>query len=56
MTVHGAKALEFDHVYLIGLAEDLLPSFRAIGKGDRSPEREEGVGAASSPPHAPNPP
>jgi DNA helicase II / ATP-dependent DNA helicase PcrA len=41
MTVHGAKGREFDFVYVIGLAEDVMPSFQAKKKGDRSPEMEE---------------
>ena len=41
MTIHGAKGSEFDHVYLAGLAEDVLPSFQSKRKGDRSPEFEE---------------
>jgi ATP-dependent DNA helicase UvrD/PcrA len=41
MTVHGAKRREFDFVYLIGLAEDILPSFQSRQKGDGSPEMEE---------------
>ena len=41
MTIHGAKGNEFDHVYLAGLAEDVLPSFHSKKKGDRSPEFEE---------------
>lgn len=41
MTVHGAKGREFDNVYLIGLAEDMLPSFQSRQKGDNSPEMEE---------------
>ena len=41
MTIHGAKGNEFDHVYLAGLAEDVLPSFQSREKGDRSPEFEE---------------
>ena len=40
-TIHSAKGKEFDHVYLIGLVEDELPSFQSIRKGDRSPEMEE---------------
>lgn len=41
MTIHGSKGKEFDHVYLIGLADDVLPSFQSKNKGDRSPEMEE---------------
>jgi DNA helicase-2/ATP-dependent DNA helicase PcrA len=41
MTIHGSKGKEFDHVYLIGLAEDVLPSFQSKNKGDKSPEMEE---------------
>jgi len=41
MTIHGAKGKEFEHVYLIGLVEDELPSFQSRKKGDRSPEMEE---------------
>jgi DNA helicase-2/ATP-dependent DNA helicase PcrA len=41
MTVHGAKGREFDTVYLVGLAEDLLPSYQSRQKGDASPEMEE---------------
>lgn len=40
-TIHASKGKEFDHVYLIGLAEDELPSFQSKKKGDRSPEMEE---------------
>lgn len=41
MTVHGAKGREFDFVYLIGLSEDIMPSFQSRQKGDNSPEMEE---------------
>lgn len=41
MTIHGAKGREFDFVYLIGLAEDIMPSFQSKKKGDPSPEMEE---------------
>jgi DNA helicase-2/ATP-dependent DNA helicase PcrA len=41
MTIHGAKGKEFDHVYLIGMVEDELPSFQSRKKGDQSPEMEE---------------
>ncbi|MCC6715784.1 MAG: ATP-dependent helicase [Gammaproteobacteria bacterium] len=41
MTVHGAKGREFDFVYVIGLAEDTMPSYQSRQKGDSSPEMEE---------------
>ncbi len=41
MTIHSAKGKEFDHVYLIGLVEDELPSFQSKKKGDKSLEMEE---------------
>jgi DNA helicase II / ATP-dependent DNA helicase PcrA len=40
-TIHIAKGLEFEHVYVIGLADEYLPSYRALQKGDTSPEIEE---------------
>jgi DNA helicase II / ATP-dependent DNA helicase PcrA len=41
MTIHAAKGREFDFVYLVGLAESVLPSYQSIQKGDASPEMEE---------------
>jgi DNA helicase-2/ATP-dependent DNA helicase PcrA len=41
MTIHGAKGKEFDHVYVIGLAEDVLPSFQSLKAGEASAEMEE---------------
>jgi DNA helicase II / ATP-dependent DNA helicase PcrA len=41
MTIHGAKGKEFDCVYVIGLAEDVMPSFQSRQKGDLSPAMEE---------------
>jgi DNA helicase-2/ATP-dependent DNA helicase PcrA len=41
MTVHGAKGREFDYVYVVGLAEDVLPSYQSRQKGDQSTEMEE---------------
>ena len=41
MTVHGLKGLEFKHVYLIGMAQEVFPSFQALRKGVRSREVEE---------------
>lgn len=40
-TVHTAKGMEFDHVYLIGLAEDQMPSWAAVKKGPESLEMRE---------------
>ena len=41
LTVHGSKGLEFKHVYLIGMAQEVLPSFQALKKGPASREVEE---------------
>lgn len=41
LTIHGSKGNEFDHVYLLGLAEDVLPSFQSKKQGDHSPQLEE---------------
>lgn len=41
MTIHSAKGKEFDHVYLVGLVDDELPSFQSKQKGENSPEMEE---------------
>ncbi len=40
-TIHGAKGQEFDSVYLIGLAEDILPSWHSVNKGNGSAAIEE---------------
>lgn len=40
-TIHSAKGLEFEHVYVIGLADDYLPSYQALQKGDASADVEE---------------
>ncbi len=40
-TIHGAKGLEFDTVYLIGLAEEVLPSWHSVRKGSDSAAIEE---------------
>jgi DNA helicase-2/ATP-dependent DNA helicase PcrA len=37
ITIHGAKGLEFKHVYLIGMVEDILPSYNST-KSDARPE------------------
>jgi DNA helicase-2/ATP-dependent DNA helicase PcrA len=40
-TIHASKGMEFDHVYLVGLVEDQLPSWGAKNKGDHSREMQE---------------
>jgi len=41
LTIHSSKGNEFNHVYVAGLAEDILPSFQSKKQGDRSPQLEE---------------
>ncbi|HMV47438.1 MAG TPA: ATP-dependent helicase [Blastocatellia bacterium] len=41
LTVHGAKGLEFQHVFLVGMAEEVFPSYQAVKKMDSSREMEE---------------
>ena len=41
ITVHRAKGLESDHVYLIGMAQEVFPSYRALQRGPHSKEVEE---------------
>ena len=40
-TIHRAKGREFDTVYLIGLAEGILPSWHSLKKGSNSAKIEE---------------
>ena len=40
-TVHRSKGLEFAHVYLIGMAQEVFPSYRALQRGPGSGEVEE---------------
>jgi DNA helicase-2/ATP-dependent DNA helicase PcrA len=39
MTVHRAKGLEFDHVWIAGIEEGLLPHARSLRQGAESEER-----------------
>ncbi|WP_299089778.1 ATP-dependent helicase [uncultured Metabacillus sp.] len=41
LTIHSAKGKEFNHVYLLGLVEDELPSYMSKKKGNNSLEIEE---------------
>lgn len=40
-TIHTAKGKEFEHVYILGLVEDELPSYGSKKKGNHSLEMEE---------------
>ncbi|MDC9720004.1 MAG: DNA helicase Rep [Gammaproteobacteria bacterium] len=39
MTLHSAKGLEFPHVFLMGVEEDMLPHRNAVEEGDVEEER-----------------
>ena len=41
LTIHSAKGMEFDHVYLCGLVEEELPSYQSIKKGADSLDMQE---------------
>ena len=41
MTVHATKGLEFRHVYLMGMAQEVFPSFQTFRKGERTRGLEE---------------
>jgi DNA helicase-2/ATP-dependent DNA helicase PcrA len=41
MTIHASKGLEFETVFILGLAEREMPSWQSCNKGDNSREMEE---------------
>ena len=41
MTIHGAKGLEFDNVWVTGVAEQILPSWQSLKGGASPAELEE---------------
>jgi len=41
ITIHAAKGLEFENVYLIGMADDILPSYNSIKNGAKPESLEE---------------
>ncbi|MGI8728782.1 MAG: ATP-dependent helicase [Solirubrobacteraceae bacterium] len=41
LTVHGSKGMEFKHVFLIGMADEVFPSYQATKMGAQSKEMEE---------------
>ena len=40
MTLHGAKGLEFRHVFLVGAEDDIIPHRKAQAEGDKAIEEE----------------
>ena len=41
MSIHMAKGLEFDYVFVLGLSEGIFPSFRSLADdGDEGLEEE----------------
>ena len=38
MTIHSAKGLEFDHVFLVGFEDGLFPGLRSIGEAEEMEE------------------
>lgn len=39
MTVHAAKGLEFENVFIVGFEENIFPNIRALNEGDLEEER-----------------
>ena len=40
MSIHMAKGLEFDYVFVLGLSEGIFPSFRTLSESDDGLEEE----------------
>jgi len=40
MTIHGAKGLEFQYVFIVGAEENMFPSLRSLEGGEKSLEEE----------------
>ena len=49
MTLHNAKGLEFDTVFIIGLEDGVFPHSRAIESGDLEEERRLATSASRAP-------
>lgn len=41
MSIHMAKGLEFNYVFVVGLSEDVFPSFRSVSEGGEDGLEEE---------------
>lgn len=40
MTIHSAKGLEFPNVFIVGMEENIFPSYRSVAEGDEEIEEE----------------
>lgn len=40
MTIHGSKGLEFSHVFIVGVEENIFPSFKSLDQGKIGIEEE----------------
>ena len=40
-TIHTAKGMEFENVFLVGMADDILPSYQSLKRGPESREVQE---------------
>lgn len=40
-TIHTAKGMEFENVFVVGMADDILPSYQSLKKGSQSTEVQE---------------